>query len=188
MTQSAVAFALNISSGTLSKWLAAASSSQAVCGEDAPPSRGRTKAIELTLEEQHKAKFHVLCCDESIPLGMRCVLADEAIRPEIRAAIAGYFAKAEANKVPVSFPKSLVQSVRPTAEEKAMFRGKKAWQNFELSITRGLFVIEDGRERPLRPNDVWESDDMSINQPFKFMINRALLKKISGILENARNA
>lgn len=168
MTQSAVAFALNISSGTLSKWLAAASSSQAVCGEDAPPSRGRTKAIELTLEEQHKAKFHVLCCDESIPLGMRCVLADEAIRPEIRAAIAGYFAKAEANKVPVSFPKSLVQSVRPTAEEKAMFRGKKAWQNFELSITRGLFVIEDGRERPLRPNDVWESDDMSINQPFKF--------------------
>lgn len=74
----------------------------------------------------------------------------------------------EARKV-VTWPLSIQRACRVSEDEEAAFRGKKALDNRAGHERRGAFIIdEEGQRLPWFPGAIWCSDDMSVNDPFKF--------------------
>lgn len=157
------ALKVGVSHSTLKAWLEKSQMSPA------PERRGRPAAIVLTLDEVNRLRYWHLCRDLSLPLAVKSFMADPVCREETRVVLDKLFQKATDRRRPVAFPPSLRKLAHVTAEEIAHFRAKKEVQNYELVISRGLtFIDVDGRERPLLPNSLWESDDMSLNQPFRW--------------------
>ena len=155
---------LGVRVSALKRWLAAAEAP----GDEGR--RGRLPAIELTLAEANRLRFLRLCKDNSLPLAVEAFLGDEVCRPETAAALEAYFQRAREERRRVYFPKSLQRLTMPTDEEKAMFRQRKHSQDFELVVRRGLTWVDDeGRERPMEAMTLLESDDMSLNQPYRWV-------------------
>lgn len=78
--------------------------------------------------------------------------------------------RAARNKREPQWPDSLRRAAAVRPEEEALFRSKKAAQGIEMCDRRGLeWIDEEGRRQPLLPNTVWESDDMSANEPFRWL-------------------
>lgn len=165
-TMRSVCTRLGITPGTLKRWMDAADM------PDLPQERGsgRRPAIDLTITERNRLIFWRLCKDNSLPAAVREFLRDPVCRPETAEALEYYIRKARDNRKRVHFPPTLNRLTMPTAEEQALFRKKKNAQDYELVVPRGLtWVDEDGKEQPLLANTLWESDDMSVNQPFRWI-------------------
>jgi len=74
----------------------------------------------------------------------------------------------EARKV-VTWPMSIQRACRVSEDEEAAFRGRKALDNRAGHERRGAFIIdEEGKRLPWFAGAIWCSDDMSVNDPFKF--------------------
>jgi len=84
-------------------------------------------------------------------------------------ALKAYWQKfVEARKV-VTWPLSIQRACRVSEDEEAAFRGKKALQDRSGSERRGAFIVdEDGKRLPWFAGAIWCSDDMSVNDPFRF--------------------
>ena len=68
-----------------------------------------------------------------------------------------------------NWPLSLRQAGHVTVEEEALFRGPKHFGEVELVERRGnTWIDEEGSRHVLAPNSIWESDDMSLNEPFSY--------------------
>lgn len=85
------------------------------------------------------------------------------------AALKAYWLKfVEARKV-VTWPLSIQRACRVSEDEEAAFRGKKAMSNRAGTERRGAFIIDEtGARVPWFAGAIWCSDDMSVNDPFRF--------------------
>lgn len=154
-----------ISLSTLTHWLASEGAAPSLMGK-----MGRKSSITMTLEEVNRLRYWRLTKDGSLPLAVRELIADPVCREETRATLEAILVKYEDRRQKCEFPPSLRRLAHITGEEMAQFRSKKRTQDYELVISRGLtFIDVDGEERPLLPNSLWESDDMSLNQPFRWV-------------------
>jgi hypothetical protein len=131
-------------------------------------STGRPKKFQLTREEMLTLRRHSLERG-SLALAVEWFAKDAACSPATRAAILATLDAAARDRKEPRWPQSLRRAGYVTAEERATFRGKKAMMNLESCDRRGLtWVDEQGNSRDLLPGALWESDDMSSNEPFRY--------------------
>jgi hypothetical protein len=131
-------------------------------------STGRPIKFVLSPDEKNALRLENLKRN-SFALAVEWFPRNAACTPATRALILTELDKAaRARRIP-SWPVSLRRAGAISDEERALFRGEKSFQNVEHAERRGMFyVAEDGTRAMLAPNTVWESDDMSLNEPFRF--------------------
>lgn len=84
-------------------------------------------------------------------------------------ALRAYWQRFTEARKPVAWPMSIKRACRVSEDEEAAFRGRKALDNRAGTERRGAFIIdEDGKRMSWFPGAIWCSDDMSLNDPFKF--------------------
>ncbi len=128
---------------------------------------GRPSRFALTRDESLALRNLVLKKD-SVDLAIEFFPQSPACTPQTRALIHERLDTAARTRRRPQWPQSLRRAAHVTAEERALFRGEKAFQSVEGSVRRGHFYIDEhGKEQPLAPNTIWESDDMSTNEPFR---------------------
>lgn len=131
-------------------------------------STGRPQKFALTRDEQLCLRGHSLTRG-SLALAVEWFAKDPRCLPGTRAAILETLDTAARERREPRWPQSLRRAGYVTAEERATFRGAKAMQNLESCDRRGLtWIDEQGATRDLLPGALWESDDMSSNEPFRY--------------------
>jgi len=135
--------------------------------------RGRPAAWHLSKEEAEALRGLVLMRStdhkKHFAVAVEEFIHHPACSPETADQIRAALAEAEAKGGRPEWPLSIRRLGMPGANEEAMFKGPKHMANCAPSIRRGGFwVDENGRERTLQPYDIYESDDISINEPFKW--------------------
>ncbi len=91
-------------------------------------------------------------------------------RPETRAKILAIQDRAARDRRIPNWPMSLRRAGHVTADDEALFRGCKHFQEVEFCQRRGNFIVDEaGNQIELAPNTIWESDDMSVNEPFSYV-------------------
>jgi len=130
---------------------------------------GRPSSFRLTAEE--KCALRLLRLEKgSAPLAIEMFPGDPVCTSETRKAILQKLDDAAARRVRVRWPMSLLRCARTTPEEEALFRGEKHFQVVEHLSHRGLFWLDtDGSRHQLAPGSIYESDDVSVNEPFRFL-------------------
>lgn len=139
-----------------------------------PRRRGRPAAWHLTDEEAEALRGLVLMRStdnrEHFSVAMEEMIHHPACLPETADKIRAEILAARAEGRRANWPLSIRRLGKPQANEAAMFRGSKHMANCAPSIRRGGFWVDaDGRERVLAPYDIYESDDISINEPFRWI-------------------
>ena len=131
---------------------------------------GRPGAFDTLSDDEVHALRHWVLRRGSLPLAIEDFASDPACSPEIRAALQEILDRAARDRKPLVIPPSLRRAGEVTPEEHASYRGSKAASQFEVIERRGLTMKDErGRVLPLVPNAIWESDDMSSNEPFRFV-------------------
>lgn len=155
--------------------------------------RGRPVKFDLTPEEARRLKFWRLV-KGSIPLAVEAAMAEagatqdnaylaslenvlaatldrgQKIRPETAAALRQHWQTYTEARRPVVWPMSIQRACRVSEDEDALFRGKKAASARLGTERRGAFIVdEDGQRVPWFPGAIYCSDDMSLNEPFRFV-------------------
>lgn len=174
------------------RWLKIAKAGQG-CQEVKPvKNKGRPVKFELTVEEARRLRFWRLV-KGSIPLAVEAAMAEAGaaednaylltlqnmlaasldrgakIRPETAAALRAHWQGYTEARRPVIWPMSIQRACRVSEDEEAAFRGRKAKDNRVGHERRGAFIIdEDGQRLPWFAGAIWCSDDMSLNDPFRF--------------------
>ncbi len=129
---------------------------------------GRAEKFALTRDETLALRNLVLKKD-SVTLAIEWFPRTAACSARTREQINAELERASRLRRLPQWPPSLRRAAHVTEEERALFRGAKAFQNIEHRDRRGLFYLAENGERiATGPNTIWESDDMSINEPFRF--------------------
>ncbi len=134
------------------------------------PKLGRPRAYELDAEETAFLRYQQ-GTNPSLPEAVDRLLGSDVCRPETAAYFRGLREREAAKRVPLGslVPPSIRQAAFVDAAQRAGLRGRKQSQNFSPVIRRSLaWTDEEGQTHGLLYNDLWESDDMSINKPFRF--------------------
>jgi hypothetical protein len=130
--------------------------------------RGRPQLLDLAPEQIARLRYFRLVHD-SAPEAIQSFLADPLCDPATAHKIRTIWNRAIAEHKRPSWPLSIRRACHVTAAEQNEFRGEKHARDTTVTERRGAFWInEDGLELPLLPNTIWESDDMSVNEPFRF--------------------
>lgn len=130
----------------------------------------KPKFGELTDDEVAGLRFWSLV-KGSIPLAVEFWLNDpeRPARPGLKEAIWAHWQAFVTARKPVTWPLSIQRACRVTEQERAEFHGKKHASDQRGTERRGGFLITaEGEQMPLSPGAIWESDDMSLNDPFRF--------------------
>lgn len=91
-------------------------------------------------------------------------------RPETRALIHEELDSAARDRRKAAWPLSLRRAGEVSLELQGRFRSNRALREVGYGVRRGNFWVNDaGEEVALLPNTLWESDDMSVNEPFRFV-------------------
>jgi hypothetical protein len=137
-----------------------------VPGESAPSkSTGRPAAVALTDQESAALRLHVLR-KGSGRLGVEDFLNDPRCQAGTADVLLACLDRAASTRSAVSFPLSVRRIISLTQDEKAQFRSRRATLRCEFVGHRGMF-LSDGT--PVLPGDIFESDDMSSNEYFRFV-------------------
>lgn len=154
--------------------------------------KGRPTKFELTEAETRRLRFWRLV-KGSIPLAVESFLAEALTdndepyfaalraaqasttdtgtraRPELAQELRAHWQAAVNARKVVAWPLSVQRACRVTAQEEAQFRGKKHASDARGMERRGnLIVLPDGEKVAWYAGAIWESDDMSLNDPFRF--------------------
>lgn len=140
--------------------------------------RGRPAALTLTREEQLRLQWWMLIREGSLPAALREWIHDEEIisaerpgtppRAEIITLIKERWNAALARHQRPQWPLSLKRAARITAEVRALFEGPRAFLSHEATERRGNFMIIEGEKIPFYAGAIYESDDESENEPFRY--------------------
>lgn len=131
---------------------------------------GRVGAFDRMSDEECNALRHWHLVKGSLPLAIEFFVDDPSCGPDTRLALQALLDKAASDRKPLNIPPSLRKAGAVSDEEHAIFRGKKAASDYDVIERRGLTIKDaQGRILPLLPNSIWESDDMSSNEPFRFV-------------------
>lgn len=129
---------------------------------------GRPPVVELTDGEWN----HLHWCavkKESTNLAVEKFIREGQARPEVIAALSGILDKSASARRVANWPLSVRRACKVSNEEAALFRGAKHTQDVvPVGYRRLTWIDEEGNEHTLQPGDLYESDDMSINQPFRY--------------------
>lgn len=153
---------------------------------------GRKAKFELSLHETRRLRFWRLV-KGSIPLAVEAAIAEArtgneepyfaALRgcivserdtgtrlsPETADAMLKHWQQATRASRQVVWPLSVQRACRVTAAEEAELRGKKHVTNERGTERRGNMIrTAEGELIPWYAGAIWESDDMSLNDPFRF--------------------
>lgn len=130
--------------------------------------RGRPQLLSLSPEQTARLRYFRLVHD-SAPEAIQSFIQDPLCDPATAHTLRTLWTRAVAQHKRPSWPLSVRRACHVTAAEKNEFRGEKHSRDTTVTERRGAFWInEDGLELPLLPNTIWESDDMSVNEPFRF--------------------
>jgi len=154
--------------------------------------KGRPSKFQFTEAETRRLRFWHLV-KGSIPLAVESFLAeamtgDESpylnalreanasptdtgtrARPELANALRAHWQQAVQARKSVVWPLSVQRACRTTQQEQAQFRGQKHASDARGMERRGnLIVLPDGEKVAWYAGAIWESDDMSLNEPFRF--------------------
>lgn len=107
--------------------------------------------------------------DEAAARARRSVEGNAKLDEAKARALRAYWQKFVEARKPVTWPQSIQRACRVSEDEEAAFRGPKALQNRAGAERRGAFIIdEEGQRLPWFAGAIWCSDDMSLNDPFRF--------------------
>lgn len=130
---------------------------------------GRPPALDLT-DDEHDALRWCAITQDSTKLAVETFLNNKHCRPETFEALAKYLDQEANTRYRVTWPLSVRRACKVSDEERAQYRGKKHTADIlPVGFRRLIWVDECGREHALRPGDLYESDDMSVNQPFRYV-------------------
>jgi hypothetical protein len=130
---------------------------------------GRPAAIDLNGEEWDALHWLAIKI-ESTPLAVEEFLKLPVCRPETHAALSAYFDRQANSRKLINWPHCIRRACKVTAEESRRFRGDKHFADIvPVGHRRLVWTDETGRETALRAGDLYESDDMSGNQPFRYV-------------------
>lgn len=155
---------------TLLRWVAEVSPRGGeVVASEAPAKLGRPTGWQFS-EQESLTLRHLRARHDSLDTAVRRFLDSPACRAETRAWLAGYLESAALRRGRHHWPSCLRRAAHLTEEDKDAFRGRKTLADRAASGERGLFWLDaQGVEHPLQANDIWESDDMSLNEPFTYI-------------------
>lgn len=129
---------------------------------------GRKAVIELTEMEVSRLRFWRLTRG-SVPLALAEFAKDELCRPEVGQWIIARWREAVNQHRRPSWPMSIRRALFVTEAVKGAFRGEKHLDDTVATERRGNFWRdEEGQDWPLAPNSIFESDDESTNQPYRY--------------------
>lgn len=107
--------------------------------------------------------------DEAAAKARRSVESNAKLEESKARALRAYWQKFVEARKPVTWPQSIQRACRVSEDEEAAFRGPKAMQHRAGAERRGSFIIdEEGAKVPWFAGAIWCSDDMSLNDPFRF--------------------
>lgn len=152
---------LNMAQSCLAKWL------------NPPPPKegaknGRPRKLVLT-DDERRVFIRGMLDHNSIPVAAR-KLWEHAETSEATRRVIGQVMSKAANegKAPV-WPVEILEAAKVPEVIEAWHRGPKHARNFEPKAQRnGNIVLEDGTVIQWQPGWIYESDDMSINEPYRF--------------------
>ena len=155
---------------TLLRWVAEAARADREPDADPSPSKlGRPASWQFT-EHESLALRHLRARHDSLDTAVRRFLDAEACRTETRAWLSGYLDSAAIRRGRHHWPSCLRRAAHLSPEDRDAFRGRKALADRAASGERGLYWLDaEGQEHALRAGDIWESDDMSLNEPFTYV-------------------
>lgn len=131
---------------------------------------GREGLFDTMTDDEVHALRHWVLRRGSLPLAIEDFANDPACTVETRTKLEAMFNKAAETRKPLVIPPSLRRAGAVSEEEHATYRGQKTASQFDVIERRGLTMKDaEGRVLPLAPNSIWESDDMSSNEPFRFV-------------------
>ncbi|MBN2069127.1 MAG: hypothetical protein JW739_05770 [Opitutales bacterium] len=142
--------------------------------DKATKGRGRPSAWRLSKEEAKALRGLVLMRSTENRIRFTVALEEfinhPACLPGTRDKIIEELEQAQKEGRLPRWSQSLRRMGYPNDAEMSMFRGPKHMANAAPSIRRGGYWIDEkGNERELRAMNIWESDDVSINEPFRWM-------------------
>jgi len=121
----------------------------------------REPRIQLTQEDRHLLRQFALKTD-SVQFAIECFADCAECRPELRAFIHPFRASR-------NYPTILRRAARVTPDERAQARGAKAYKLKAYTQLRDMtWQDAAGVLHPMVAGDLFEYDDMSLNQPYWF--------------------
>jgi hypothetical protein len=136
-----------------------------------PPSgkrAGRPRILELA-EDEIRVFKRALLDHESVPVAARVLLHSPAASPATREVLGRVIARASDEDRRPSWPAVILEIARLPEFVAAWHRGRKHAREFEPKARRnGDIVLADGSVIKWSPGWIFESDDMSLNEPVRF--------------------
>lgn len=134
-----------------------------------PKKAGRKAILELTEMEVNRLRFWRLTRG-SIPLALAEFAKDELCRPEVGQWILARWTESVNQHRRPSWPMSVRRALYITASIAGAYRGERALDATVATERRGNFwTDEEGQDWPLFPGSIRESDDESVNEPYRYM-------------------
>lgn len=136
--------------------------------------KGRPTECEFSPEEREALRGLVAQYSSSVrrkrvALALEELPAHPACRPATARWIRERIARYRAEGKRVQWPESAYRAARITPGVAAAQRGPKALAMAAPHVRRGGYWVDAaGKERPLEALDIYESDDVSINEPFRW--------------------
>jgi len=131
--------------------------------------RGRKSKFNLA-EGEKNALRHLRLVRGSLALAIEELISHAACLPGTRRMIIEELDTAARDRRMPRWPLSIRRAGYVSPDIEAAFRGRKAFQEFELVERRGMFFRDDeGRTLPVEAGTIYESDDMSLNEPFSWI-------------------
>ncbi len=133
-----------------------------------PKKLGRPRALALTDDEVRIFKRG--CLDTgSVRVAVKRMLESPEISADARVVLGNVLHKAASTGKAPAWPTCIREAARIPEIIEAMHRGRKHARAFEPTARRdGTIVMEDGTEIMWSAGCIYESDDMSLNEPFRF--------------------
>lgn len=121
--------------------------------------KSAAETFPISPEEQAKLRQLVLKCD-SIPVAIEALAEWEECSDALRFIIARH----RHNR---NYPKALRRAARTSDHDRDLTRGPKRFRlQAYTQLRENTYIDAAGNEHPLRGGDLFECDDMSVNQPF----------------------
>ena len=121
--------------------------------------KAASESLNISGEERNKLRQLVLKCD-SIPFALEAFADLPDTREELRELINRHRSRR-------NYPRILRRAAMTTPEERDLARGPKCFHlHMSTQLRTNTWVDSAGVEHELRGGDIFECDDMSLNQPF----------------------
>lgn len=166
LSQNTACAVVGISSGQITKWRRALRNGGLAALENNYQNCGRRPMYVPTPEESAALRELVLNTDPTSGLRVNKILAaqlfarDRRCSEELRAILEKLGAERR------TLPPAIAKAMQVRKSDKDLYRGPKRAALQGIFTPRGMTWVEDGVEREIRPGDIWESDDMTLNGMF----------------------